>query len=924
MNNIFTLFLTSFLVKFVQSSSFPPLELLRPVPNVTVLPYSSFQFTIPKSCFLNETIQESEELMVDIQKTLPEWINFNPITLLFDGFVPIRRELIGKGYREGIQVPIQVTNGHLGTNGDQVVNIKTSFWIIIKDLNQNMRPRAESFDLVVPPIRLVQITNDTSRSFFSQPDLSTDYEYSFPENLFEDPDGDNLKFLALHIASGRQIPNWLKFDYSGKFTAQVSVGDVERSIDDRSMICRNETGDVSKLNDFREGIAKCVVPIFIVAIDPYGQYLVRYLAFPVILGRFLEGDALSEPIKLVTEAIDTPLKDNGDFFVRLPISGNETMLLDEVNITDSALIPFLKLNKLNDTFLKGQIVETSSADQIRSFDIALSSANDSGWNFQADKIENVDGFGSSWLRINLKTHFTGSIRADKDYLSEKLNISAQNLSKSPIRLPQMRITSFETEPFIFMEDIDNSILIYNSSRVFVNVTDSIGRKLPTWIQAGFVSNGSAVRFQAYPFEKDAFSFDSVLEYRTTENSKLKFRMAVVVDGHLPPMPKLEEANLSTVVLSKFTYEIPEDAFITDNSRIVKYQILENNTDWLYFDANTKQLSGSPSETGLFSVKVVANDEKNAFGAYTINISVTDSSSRFSDLNPWVVVLIISSLLLMCALSIVLIIGFFRYKAKEHEAWLERKQNYWNPRTENPIDLKVEPEEPNYIQGYLNYIVSLGWLLKPRDKGPMDDDSDDDSDPFHSSSSEVMGSSDGKQANDIADISGFIVTDDGSIEVEAKVGKAFHFAFPKERLVEKLRPPSQVTANNEPINPNLESTANRFRFMKKGSDLSFSESSYLSRETSSYDISDIPYSVSEVNFDGNTGFRNLKFKARSSKGTHLPGWLHFNPDKCLFFGIPYRFDKGIWKIELTCGQTESAFDDEIIQKVSEVFAIEVSE
>lgn len=44
-----------------------------------------------------------------------------------------------------------------------------------------------------------------------------------------------------------------------------------------------------------------------------------------------------------------------------------------------------------------------------------------------------------------------------------------------------------------------------------------------------------------------------------------------------------------------------------------------------------------------------------------------------------------------------------------------------------------------------------------------------------------------------------------------------------------------------------------------------------------------------------GIRFVAFLSPS--GDPLPSWLHFNPKRCSFFGIPYASDRGQWLLEI---------------------------
>jgi hypothetical protein len=155
-----------------------------------------------------------------------------------------------------------------------------------------------------------------------------------------------------------------------------------------------------------------------------------------------------------------------------------------------------------------------------------------------------------------------------------------------------------------------------------------------------------------------------------------------------------------------------------------------------------------------------------------------------------------------------------------------------------------------------------------------------------------------------------------VTVIGEVGRAFYFVYPEKRLT------GQSSNGEELDDSSSELSICLFNKGSRGLDLE-SEVVRANETTSESPVSVISHNkafrysqstLSEMIRDYNPNSFNqdekrMKFTARLWPSKRpLPSWLHFNPEKCSFFGIPYVFDVGTLKIEVIASNWGSPSSD----------------
>ena len=873
-----------------------------PLANFTLKPADRSELKLDLSAFLNPL---DTKIIVRVDSEMPSWMTYRPFDFTFVAMTPPRQR---DQKPADFEVSLSVVNGAVGA-GDRLMALKTGFWVLFDReawSANNTKPIATPGDLFVPPLRVFQHINHMGSTNVSISNI-TQYQYKLPEELFYDEDGDELELSVMHVASNRNLPEWFRFE-QGIIQADVSLNGVLGSINESTVICYNTTDEVEI--DDEPGTLQCVLPLFIAARDSKGASTARTLWLPVLIVRWTDTQTL--PV-LVNECFwEVESTRNGSFKVDVAFVGStDKIKFDEFN---SSL-----------TFRDGRV--TGRSNNAGHFVFAFSNPWNRGWSLDEGQ-DAIIGAGSTLCQI---------IVSPFDYSGD---ITLKHPSNETVAIEVYRST--ENEALLLNYTIPWSLFDYESaSRPRVRVLDVAGRSMPMWLQVDNVEEG--IRFQGYA-DIQSGSFDASIIVYTDEGGSTFMTANIRVEQHLPPIPKSSLVSVDAVSGSYFSHPL-QSTFPAD----VDINVLTVPFDWLKFSKANVSLHGLVPD-GLnatnASLYVVGTDSDNAFSAYLLKLQVYPEQTTSKEeplavpgfvLSPLLItVIVLFSLVLL--VSIAICYGYYRFRKIEKAGWLRRQHQVWNRDSMISAEFMAGEREPDYAADYMDYLISLQWLccVSRKNRSPAVIKMDEKG----KQKSRVRTYSQGSfEEIDLDEAKSIIIGDNGVIRVRTQVGKALHFAYPVERLA------SSLGTRHHHQRDQSWSTMSRYRdentdsFVSEGSSVAepsyrshhpqILEMSLLSETSASSSSAPVSGSSSRSHSSQETAHhpetRGLfKFSARLASGLPLPAWLHFNTSKCVFFGAPYVFDKGMWKIEVRCAFYETSFDSVPVDEVSETFLLEVAD
>jgi Putative Ig domain/FlgD Ig-like domain/WD40-like Beta Propeller Repeat len=102
-------------------------------------------------------------------------------------------------------------------------------------------------------------------------------------------------------------------------------------------------------------------------------------------------------------------------------------------------------------------------------------------------------------------------------------------------------------------------------------------------------------------------------------------------SNFPPYLKTQIPDQRDTVGHPFNYQIPDTTFVDDNgNNTLSYSAKQSNglalPSWLTFDNTTRTFSGTPTATGILTIKITATDTANASASCTFKMRVYPSTT----------------------------------------------------------------------------------------------------------------------------------------------------------------------------------------------------------------------------------------------------------------------------------------------------------
>jgi hypothetical protein len=442
-------------------------------------------------------------------------------------------------------------------------------------------------------------------------------------------------------------------------------------------------------------------------------------------------------------------------------------------------------------------------------------------------------------------------------------------------------------------------------------TDLLGRTLPDWIISPFES----IQMPTFILHEEDWIFDLIVSPNASSIGVLvtvwndlfmeSFRFNILINGR--PIPLLNGApiqNITTFFNETFTYQIPVDVFGNSTSNLSVYA---PELPWINFIKSNRTLQGVALDTG--KVQIIGTNKEGAFNGYTLKIDVqknpndqtSDALNSEKSIAPEMTVMV-AIVVLLCLIFVgALIFSCLRKNnpriRSSRRPKLRWKRWFVSHRKFNVPFVSYPIERPDVPEKELECKPSVV----------------DDSEGTLKSEEERH-----------------------ELEVKATIGRAIHFVYPIENMLEQLgltpdvseqSPTISTPRNILPTQPQLftkdSPTGSRLihdamneidRLDEVGSQLAGDATTPSDRHLlqdlvvnkrytqgttsipSSFNAMDTMTSTSSLG--SHVPYAELRFTAKlTPNGNALPAWLHFNPKKCSFFGIPYVFDAGVWHIEV---------------------------
>jgi uncharacterized protein YxeA len=457
------------------------------------------------------------------------------------------------------------------------------------------------------------------------------------------------------------------------------------------------------------------------------------------------------------------------------------------------------------------------------------------------------------------------------------------------RLRALRATSGQDFSYEVPMDIFKSYY-HQSIDPEVDLYDALNGSFPTWIQTDFIDQTIYLYGQTPNNLTSQRLVLCITLYGQTdmETKQFCFFLDVIVDKRRLPTVRGRSADnlVNSATNEPFSWPIPNDLFSSRRGPLNYSLDTFPFAVWLSLNEESKTLEGTPSEKMNTTAVIIAADQDGARSFFQLQICIDCSSSEDNSQsendNSLIIaltVIVALSCLLLCLLSI---FAFFKCrKKKENE--LQKGTKSYTTFEELKEKLKKIEQEDDLLRVYEPSPLERSYMS------------------FDRSSS--LGTS-------------LEVDPKEYVTVIGEVGRAFYFVYPEKRLT------GQSSNGEELDDSSSELSICLFNKGSRGLDLE-SEVVRANETTSESPVSVISHNkafrysqstLSEMIRDYNPNSFNqdekrMKFTARLWPSKRpLPSWLHFNPEKCSFFGIPYVFDVGTLKIEVIASNWGSPSSD----------------
>jgi Ca2+-binding RTX toxin-like protein len=517
---------------------------------------------------------------------------------------------------------------------------------------------ADTFDLNVilsPSNHVPVITTPVSDQIYR---AEQTFNFQLPADTFLDVDpGDSLTYSAT-LANGQILPSWIQFNATtGIFSGTVPA---DQLVPTQITVTARDTQGATASDTFSIAVDISNQPPIITS-PIAAQVALEDQPYSMVIpaGTFIDPDS-STPLTLSASLADGSLLPAWltfdvvtKTFSGQPINGDVGAIQVRLTATDSeggSATDFFQLvvQNTNDAPTISMTIASQAATEDAAFNYVIP-ANAFADVDVEDSLSYIVTLGNgdplpSWLSYNATTRTISGTPSNGEVGSLSLAVTAtdiagatasQNFNLTVVNINDVPTVSVSIASQTVAEDVAFSYVIPANAFADIDVGDSLsyavtlanGNPLPSWLSynattrtiSGTPSNGEVGSLSL------AVTATDIAGATASQNLNLS-----VVNTNDAPIVTESIATQTALEDSSFIFTIPVNAFTDiDTGDTLTYSVTLGNGDvlpsWLSFDANTRTISGTPTNSDVvnLNLKVTATDNSSASANQSFDVIVAN-------------------------------------------------------------------------------------------------------------------------------------------------------------------------------------------------------------------------------------------------------------------------------------------------------------
>ena len=786
--------------------SIAPKQLL-PLGNITLPANAPFFLDLNKPNSISNPLETTGHPLwwnIKNPNDLPSWIVFHPYRGTLEGMTPSLSELVGSAQKNVSQVNrlmFQVSNGALEVKGsDSDPSSSTSLVTLDIPLTMEINLQPQKLDLIFPLTQQGIPVFRWSLAEIGSKDVN-EYSVCFVHETFVSPSGLPIELTVKHGAAGMLLPTWLKWDQDRFcfYAANVTRRQIGVDVDQGTLYSPPRSNDTSSGLYF--------LPVMVYATDGSTGRISPF-ALPIVI--VTEKEYPFPEVKMDRAAInDEPLEVFVGESLVLPLSIENGTLVQLVQFVNGTQVQMLNESFSWLSWNGSMVTGIPSEDNAGTWRIQWIASNPHHYGTSV-----IDIVNETWKGAG-STIVTATIIVRKRPLLALNSVAVMSLPKggiSGVPFISMHVPPTSGNSTSFVKILIPSL--WNTTEdLQLGVFDLLGRPCPHWLTVDYDQGTGNTVFSGYPIYGQISSIRlnlTAIPVKSSTPLKEILLLDLVINEQRIP-EAIGSMFIEWQVGAPFRYPIPIDRIDTFDGKPASIQFPSEAKSDLYFDKGTLLLRGSSNMTGSSSLRMMVTDSSGAFNLIDLSVVATENPMPASDSHlPFSLVFIVLAAVLATLLLlglIALVVGYFHYADSRRKKEYELKQLRFLQSPSRMGFFTTTLVEPNksYVKDYLRYVFSCGCCrrrsaVKGTTFPPY---------RFNYPNSTTQQAPETRGQQPTSQYDGFTEIDlseepkpsgsssqsswsrrssvpDSKITIKAGIGRALHFEFPVDTLLEQFQ------------------------------------------------------------------------------------------------------------------------------------------